>query len=112
MTPDDEENTAFKRVDVVKVIGTLTRYRGAERRYLHGHLVEIVAVLKNALTRSKQQPVVVTDEELAAAGGVTTLDRVVVAVPGAPGEEDRMGGAVKAVDLECFRQVLQRRGTT
>jgi hypothetical protein len=96
----------------VKVIGTTTRYRGKERPYLRGRLVEIVAILKNALTQGEQPPLIVTDEDLAAAGGVTTLDRVVVAVRSAFGEADLMGGAVKAVDLDCFRQTLRRRGTS
>jgi len=32
-----------------KVIGTITTYRGQEHRYLTGHKVRVVAVLKNAL---------------------------------------------------------------
>jgi hypothetical protein len=96
---------------VVKIIGTMTTYCGTERRYLRGHLVEIVAVLKNALAKGPQQPMLVTDAGIAAAGGVTTLDRVVVALKGPPGAEDLTGGAVKAIDLECFRQELGMRGT-
>jgi hypothetical protein len=97
-------------VPVIQIIGTTTKYRGTERRHLRGHIVEIVAIVKNALVRNNPR-IVVTDEEIRATGGVTTLDRVVVAVITPGGGQVRVGGAVRAIDLECFARLLRARGT-
>lgn len=50
-----------------------------------------VAIIKNALVRSNSR-IVVTDEEIRATGGVTTLDRVVVAVLTPGGGHKHVGG--------------------
>jgi hypothetical protein len=96
---------------VTKIIGTITWYRGTERSYLRGRPVEIVAVFKNALVRDEPH-LVSTDEEIEASGGITTLDRVVVAVVALGDGRDRAGGTVRATDLDCFRNLLRARGTT
>ena len=95
---------------VSKVIGAVTRYRGTERRHLRGQIVEIRAIVKNALLRNSPR-VILSDAEIAATGGVTTLDRVVVAVVGESHEMYQVGGVVNPVDLECFHPFLRTRGT-
>ena len=65
-----------------KTLGTVTTYHGNEHRYLRGHQVRIIAVIKNA-ARDDYDPDAddgyLTDEEdIARRGGVTTDDRVEV----------------------------------
>jgi len=73
-------------------------------------LVEIRAIVKNARLRNPPE-IVVTDDEIAASGGVTTLDRVVVAVVADDRAPHRIGGVVDPLDLECRRAFLRSRGT-
>jgi hypothetical protein len=93
-------------------LGTVTTYHGSEHRYLHGHKVRIVAVLKDA-ARPDYDPGApggyITDEEdLARAGGVTADDRVEVQ----PwlGEEKRfsfVSSDPRAIDLGCFQHLAK-----
>jgi hypothetical protein len=62
-----------------KTLGTVTTYHGNEHRYLRGHDVRIIAVIKNA-AREDYDPDAddgyLTDEEdIARRGGVTENDR-------------------------------------
>ena len=90
-----------------KTLGTITTYHGSEHRYLHGHQVRIVAVLKNAARPdhdSEADDGYITDEEdLARAGGVTAGDRIEVQ-PWLE-KEGRFSFVLsdpRAVDLACF----------
>ena len=90
-----------------KTIGTVTTYHGSEHRYLRGHQVRIVAVIKNA-ARPDYDPDAedgyITDEEdLVRRGGVTAGDRVEVQ-PWIEKEErfSFVSSDPRAVDLACF----------
>ncbi|MFW5739868.1 MAG: hypothetical protein ACOC1F_05840 [Myxococcota bacterium] len=65
-----------------KTLGTVTIYHGNEHRYLRGHQVRIIAVIKNAAREDYDVDAddgYLTDEEdIARRGGVTADDRVEV----------------------------------
>ena len=66
-----------------KVIGTITTYHGQEHRYLAGHKVRVVAVLKNAAkpdidVDGPDYAHLSDDEDIARAGGVGLDDRIEV----------------------------------
>jgi hypothetical protein len=91
----------------MRTIGITTTYDGTELRYLRGHRVRIVAVLKNAL-RADYDPdhdgQHITDEDdLARAGGVTADDRVEVqSWLEAEGRFSFVSSDPRAIDLACF----------
>ena len=66
-----------------KVIGTITTYHGQEHRYLAGHKVRIVAVLKNAAkpdidVDGPDYAHLSDDDDIARAGGIGIHDRIEV----------------------------------
>jgi hypothetical protein len=91
----------------MRTIGITTTYDGTELRYLRGHRVRIVAVLKNAL-RADYDPdhdgQHITDEDdLARAGGVTADDRVEVQPwLEAEGRFSFVSSDPRAIALACF----------
>lgn len=91
----------------MRTIGIRTTYDGTELRYLRGHRVRIVAVLKNAL-RADYDPdhdgQHITDEDdLARAGGVTADDRVEVQPwLEAEGRFSFVSSDPRAIALACF----------
>lgn len=94
-----------------KVIGTITTYHGTEHRYLVGHQVKIIAVLKNAArddidVDGPEYASIDDDQDLQRAGGVTADDRVEV-TPWIE-KEGRFSFASSdplAVDLACFKDI-------
>ena len=94
-------------------LGTVTTYHGNERRYLRGHQVRIIAVIKNA-ARDDYDPDAddgyLTDEEdIARRGGVTADDRVEVQ-PWIEKEErfSFVSSDPRAIDLDCFKHLAER----
>ena len=88
-------------------ISTTTTYRGTEHRYLNGHLVRVIAVIKGAAAPDYDADACtayLTDEDdIARAGGVTAADRVEVQ-PWIE-KEGRFSFAssdARAIDLACF----------
>ena len=66
----------------MQTIGTTTTYHGTEHRYLKGHPVRVVAVIKGAAAPNYDADAdgayLTDDEDIARAGGVTAADRVEV----------------------------------
>jgi len=96
-----------------KTLGTVTTYHGNEHRYLRGHQVRIIAVIKNA-AREGYDPDAddgyLTDEEdIARRGGVTADDRVEVQ-PWIEREErfSFVSSDPRAIDLDCFKHLAKR----
>ena len=95
-----------------KVIGAITIYHGSEHRYLRGHQVKIIAVLKNAArdgidVDGPEYASIDDNEDLQRAGGITTDDRVEV-TPWLE-KEGRFSFASSdplAQDLACFKAAL------
>jgi len=97
--------------DSERVIGRRVTYHGTEHKYLVGHELVIVAVLKGALLRA-EYTLLSTEDAVHAAGGVTADDRIEVA-PFIK-EENRFSFATsdpRAIDLDAWRH-LARRSTT
>lgn len=93
--------------DPSRVIGRRTTYHGDEHRYLRGHDVVIVAVLKDAL-HVEEHGYLKTDDDVRAAGGVGANDRIEVA-PFLP-REGRLSFVTsdpRAIDLEAFRHLAR-----
>jgi hypothetical protein len=103
MYPDGEQTHREAKMKQ-KIIGTVTEYLGEEHRYLRGHKVRIVAVLKNAarpdLDPDEDRRYLTDEEDLARAGGITADDRVEV-VPFLEKEErfSFVSSDPRAVDL-------------
>jgi hypothetical protein len=87
-----------------KLIGTVTKYIGVEHGYLAAYDVRVVAVMKNALV-AEEHTYLTTDDEIAAAGGVTTDDRVEVAPIMRSGRTSFVSSDARATDLDCFRDL-------
>ena len=97
-----------------KVIGTITTYHGQEHRYLAGHKVRIVAVLKNAAkpdidVDGPDYAHLDDDQDIARAGGVTAHDRIEVQ-PWIEKEErfSFVSSDPRAIDLDCFKHLAKR----
>lgn len=94
---------------MAKILGTTTIYHGTEHRYLAGHEVKIVAVLKNAALPDLDETGyrrIDDEDELERAGGVTATDRIEVTPWIA--EQGRYSFATSdalATDLGCFGQL-------
>ena len=94
--------------DPRRVIGRRTRYHGDEHRYLRGHEVAIVAVLKDAL-RVEEHAYLTDDDEIARAGGVTVHDRIEVAPwIEKEGRFSFVTSDPKAVDLGAYAHLAKR----
>ena len=100
-------------VDRRKWLGTVTTYHGNEHRYLRGHQVRLIAVIKNA-ARDDYDPDAddgyLTDEEdIARRGGVPADDRVEVR-PWIEKEErfSFVSSDPRAIDLDCFKHLAKR----
>ena len=99
---------------MTQTIGTITTCHGDEHRYLAGHKVRIVAVLKNAArpdidVDGPEYQHITDDDDLARAGGVSSDDRVEVQPWIA--QEDRfsfVSSDPKVVDLDCFAHLSER----
>lgn len=94
--------------DPSRVIGRRTTYHGDEHRYLRGHEVVVVAVLKDALDGGEYASLR-TEEAVRAAGGVSANDRLEVA-PFLP-NEGRLSFATsdpRAVDLGAWKSLRSR----
>lgn len=103
LRPDPEIHT-----DPARVIGRRTTCDSAEHPYLRGYDVVVVAVFKNALI-AEECPYLTTEEEVRAAGGVGSDDRVEVA-PILPREGlSFVTSDPKAIDLKCFRYLAPKR---
>ena len=94
-----------------KTLGTVTTYHGNEHRYLRGHQVRIIAVIKNA-ARDDYDPddSYLTDEEdIVRRGGGTADDRVEVQ-PWIEREErfSFVSSDPRAIDLDCFKHLAKR----
>ena len=91
----------------MKTIGITTIYDGAELRYLRGHRVRIVAVLKNAL-RADYDPdqdgqYIRDEDDLERAGGVNSDDRIEVQPwLEAEGRFSFVSSDPRAIALACF----------
>lgn len=89
-----------------KTLGTVTTYHGNEHRYLHGHQVRIIAVIKNA-ARDDCDPdadgYLADEEDIARRGGVTADDRVDVQ-PWIEKEErfSFVSSDPRSIDIEFF----------
>lgn len=90
------------------LIGTITTCGGDEHRYLAGHKVRIVAVLKNAArpgidVDGPDFQHLTDDDDIARSGGVTAADRVEVQ-PWMPrlARFSFASSDPKASDLACF----------
>jgi len=90
-----------------KIIGSTTTCTSDEHRYLKGHTVRIIAVIKNA-ARPDYDPdedgtYITDDDELERAGGVTDDDRVdVQPLIEKEGRFSFVSSDPKATDLACF----------
>ncbi len=98
-----------------KTLGAVTTYHGEEHRYLRDHRVRIVAVIKNAARDDYDADVdgahLTDDENLARRGGVTADDRVEVQPwIEAEGRYSFVTSDPRAIDLECFRGLVERKG--
>jgi len=99
---------------MTKTIGTITTCQSDEHRYLAGHKVRIVAVLKNAArpgidVDGPDYQHITDDDDLARAGGVSADDRIEVQ-PWIT-KEDRfsfVSSDPKACDLACFAHLTGR----
>jgi hypothetical protein len=99
---------------MTKTIGTITTCQSDEHRYLAGHKVRIVAVLKNAArpdidVDGPDYQHLTDDDDIARAGGVSADDRVEVQPWIA--QEDRfsfVSSDPKACDLACFAHLTER----
>ena len=99
---------------MTKTIGTITTCQSDVLRYLAGHKVRIVAVLKNAArpgidVDGPDYQHITDDDDLARAGGVSSDDRVEVQPWIA--QEDRfsfVSSDPKACDLACFAHLTVR----
>ena len=96
-----------------QIIGSTTTCTSDEHRYIQGHTVRIIAVIKNA-ARPDYDPdeddtYITDDEDLARAGGVTADDRVDVQ-PWIE-KEGRFSFASsdpRATDLACFAHLADQ----
>ena len=89
------------------VIGTITTCISNEHRYLRGHQVKIIAVIKGAadpdLEVDDDYDIATTDEELARLGGLEVDDRVDVQPwLESEGRFSFVSSDPKATDLACF----------
>jgi hypothetical protein len=87
--------------DPARVVGRRTRYVGDELRFLRGHEVVVVAVLKDAL-RAREHGYLRTEDEVRLAGGVSAGDRIEVAPVMPDGGLSFVTSDPRAVDLECW----------
>ena len=93
--------------DTRRIIGRRTHYHGDEHRYLHGHEVVIVAVLKDAL-RVEEHGYLTDDDAIALAGGVTVHDRIEVAPwIEKEGRFSFVTSDPRAADLEVFAHLAK-----
>ena len=96
-----------------KTLGTVTTYHGNEHRYLRGHQVRIIAVLKNA-AKGDYDPDAddgyLTDEEdIARRGDITADDRVEVQPwIEKEGRFSFVSSDPRAIDLACFQHLAKR----
>ena len=94
----------------MKTIGTETTYTGTEHRYLRGHRVLIIAVLKGAASPDFDPDAegahITDDDELARHGGIGPGDRVYVQ-PWIEKEQrfSFVSSDPRAIDLECFAEL-------
>ena len=88
-------------------IGTITTCHGDEHSYLRGHQIKIIAVFKGA-ARPDHDPddeylVIIDDEDLARAGGLSADDRVEVQPwLESEGRFSFVSSDPRAIDLACF----------
>ena len=98
-----------------KVIGTITTCNSSsEHRYLRGHQVRIVAVIKGGaapdLDPDADLDIATTDEELARLGGLDANDRVEVQPwLESEGRFSFVTSDPRAVDLACFELLAARK---
>ena len=94
-----------------KTLGTVTTYHGNEHRYLRGHQVRIIAVIKNAAREDydADDGYLTDEEDIARHGGVTADDRVEVQ-PWIEKEErfSFVSSDPRAIDLDCFKHLAKR----
>ena len=93
-----------------KTLGTVTTYHGNEHRYLRGHQVRIIAVIKNAAREDydADDGYLTDEEDIARRGGVTPDDRVEVQ-PWIEKEErfSFVSSDPRAIDLDCFKHLAK-----
>src|SRR5437899_6535317 len=84
------------------IIGTVTVIAGGDSEELRGYRVRILCIQKDALRSPRAVSYLKSDEEIAAAGGVTRFDRVVAALLMEGDRELECTLDPRAMDLECF----------
>ena len=96
----------------MQTIDTTTTYHGTEHRYLAGHKVRIIAVIKGA-ARTDYDPdadgaYLTDDDDIARAGGVTADDRVEVQPwIEKEGRFSFVSSDPCAIDLACFAHLAR-----
>jgi hypothetical protein len=99
---------------MAKILGSTTTYHGTEHRYLRGHQIRIVAVLKNAARPDidgdgSDYEHISDEDDLIRAGGVTANDRIEVQPwLETQGRFSFVTSDPMATDLACFAALMTR----
>ena len=96
----------------MQTIGTTTTYQGDEHRYMNGHLVRIIAVLRGAAApdhdADKDDAYLTDDAAIARLGGVSPHDRIEVQPwIEKEGRFSFVSSDPRAVDLACFAHLTR-----